>query len=258
MLPTVPKLFFLLTSFIVSVSAFGQTVSFGGKAGYLTYHRTYSPSIVVEGTQVYQHVNSASFRDGWHFAAFSQLNYQRLALRLSGAYTFNIGGDNFVTINNRNNPANDEPYDNWTIGTSNKYHSWEVSMAGGYKVYSWLTLWVGPSLWHQRILDPKPYEIVDLSSLEDPHDEWENINRMNKFGRAVQESYVPWVLAGKLEAEAEFRQFLFGIAYDKSLTPVGHELEYEDKEYFFRQSADRYVVSIGFIFPTMLSLSKKQ
>lgn len=251
------KLQFLLVFCFVAVSVFGQTISFGGKVGYVTYHRTYAPSVEIEGTQIYQLVNSNSFRDGWRFTAFSQLAYRRLTARISGAYAFNIGGDNFITVNNRPNPSNEKPYDNWIIGTNNNFKSWEVSLLGGYKINDWLTIWAGPGLWHQKVQEPEELRLVDLSTKDDPYNEWKNINKMKKFEYAVQESYVPWVAAGKLEVEAEFRQFLFGISYDKSLTPVGNDLEYMGKKYFFRQSADRYVVSIGFYFPTRLSFSRK-
>lgn len=252
------KLQLLLALLFVAVSALGQNISFGGKVGYVTYHRTYAPSIEIEGTEIYKPVRSHSLRDGWRFTAFSHLSYRRLAARASLAYAYNIGGDDMVVINNRNNPSNEHAFDNWTIGTGKNFRNFEVTVLGGYKAYNWLTIWVGPELWHQQVKDKRELKLIDLSTEEDPYNQLKNRNKINRFYYAVQESYVPWVLTGKLEVEAEYRQFLFGISYDKSLTPVGHDLEYKDKKYFFRQSADRYVVSIGFIFPTKLSLSKKQ
>ncbi len=163
-----------------------------------------------------------------------------------------------VVINNRNNPSNEKDYDNWTIGTQQTFRNLELNLLGGYKLTDWMTIWAGPGVWHQEVQDKRELMLIDLSTREDPHNELKNTNKMRRFEHAIQESYVPWVLTGKLEVETEFRQFLFGISYDKSFTPVGNDLQYKDKKYFFRQSADRYVVSIGFIFPTKLSLSKKQ
>lgn len=248
----------LLVLLFVTVSAFGQKISLGGKIGYVTYHRTYAPSIEIEGTQIYKPVSPHSLRDGWRFAFFSQLDGRRLAARASVAYAYNIGGDDLMVINNRNNPSNEKDYDNWTIGRGSTFRNIELNLLGGYKLTDWLTIWAGPGLWHQQVQDKEELRLIDLSTREDPQNEWLNLNKMRRFEHAIQESYVPWVLTGKLEVETEFRQFLFGISYDKSLTPIGHELEYMDKKYFFRQSADRYVVSIGFIFPTKLSLSGKK
>ncbi len=247
--------YFLLSYFLYASSlAFSQNISFGGKIGYVTYHRTYAPSIVIEGTQIYKPVNSTSLRDGWCFAFFSQVDSKRLAARASLAYAYNIGGDDMMVINNRNNPSNEKIYDNWTIGRGSTFRNFELNLLGGYKVRNWLTIWAGPGVWHQQVQDKRELMLIDLSSREDPYNEWKNLNKMRRFEHAVQESYVPWVVTGKIEVEAELRQFLFGISYDKSLTPVGHELEYLDEKYYFRQSADRYVVSIGFIFPTKLAV----
>jgi hypothetical protein len=254
----VRKLQLLLFFLLVGVASFGQGISFGGKIGYVTYHRTYAPPIKIEGTQIYKPVNPYSLRDGWQFTIFSQVAYSRLAVRASGAYAYNIGGDDNLVINNRNNSSNEKPSDRWMIGTGENFQNLELTLLGGYKINNWLIIWAGPGLWHQQVQDTEKLQLYDLSIEEDPYNELKNLNKMNRFYYAVQESYVPWVVTGKIEVEAEFRQFLFGISYDKSLTPVGNHLEYKNKRYFFRQSTDRYVVSIGFIFPTKLSFSKKQ
>jgi hypothetical protein len=236
---------------LVSFSAWCQTFSYGIKAGYVTYHRLYANSHI-EGTHIQGSQNARSFMDGWRLAVITRAEHKKWSAQTELAYAYNIGGNGSVmTIDNSNNPANTATLDSWISGGSTLLKQTELSLSGGYKPLKWIRLSTGLGIWHIRAKEKQALVLYnETRSDSEEADYWAKAqNEMKRFTYGIQNSYQPIVLTHQLGIGFEIkRNFSLDITYDRSLTPVSKKLEYKGQHYTFRQSTDRFVVSLGYRF----------
>ncbi|QHT66887.1 hypothetical protein GXP67_09570 [Rhodocytophaga rosea] len=179
------KLLLFLTIFLFSYNAWCHTMSYGFKAGYVTYNHLYVNSFI-EGTNIRGSQHSGSFMDGFRFAALTRVEHKRWSAQAELAYAYNIGGSSMV-VDNWDNPSDTE---NWAVGVSTLLKQTELNLSAGYKPVKWLRLFAGLNVWNVTYKNKSSLVLYD-ETLPGFEDVSRSRNEMNRFRYGIQESYLP-------------------------------------------------------------------
>jgi len=230
------------------IGANAQSINVGINTGYIFNHSTWSPTFVdVKGTRIIDpYSSSSSFRDGWHFDVFTELEGRKWLAKGAISHSFPIGSHDIISIDNRDNPTNRVSADNWTNSYTDQFSTWELAISGGYKPLKWMRLWAGLSLWNKSVYDPEENYIVNLDEVDQRlRDFYYNENKKKRFDESLQNSIEPWVLYQSFAIEFIESVVSMSFRYDASLTPISKGFTYENDYYDFYRYSHRFVFSLG-------------
>ncbi len=237
------KLFPALFIFFSATVVFGQELTFGAKAGYITKFDIDAMPLVIGRAQI---VATNGGNDGLRYALFGRADHQWWYLQAEAAYSYTLGGDHLFQIYNTL-PDNSGGYE-WLVSAAGSlYNRADITLLAGLKLLKRFRVYAGlqpviqyaPDAYRAFVRNPAEVDsIIRISVVKE--------NELNLIVEGLERSYHRYMLNGQLGLGLDLQGLTFDLTCDQSLTNMGSKIFYEGQFYNYRQGSTQWTFSIGY------------